>query len=228
MRSNNSILTVILGLLFSITTHAQTYIGAKIGANFADTRVDGLIGNLAPDQTTFTGFTAGIVAEIQMKNGFSFRPELNYIQKGFTVAQNYDVNVLGIDMPLGGKAKTRVNYIEMPLLLKYSYGTETAKVYALAGPSIGYATSAELRPVATLLLDFNLPVIPINLDNDIYNKTEISGVLGIGGEIKAGNGKLFTDVRYNLGFTNMLNNPIVDIRIKNQGVNLSAGYAFMF
>ncbi len=211
-----------------LNVHAQISVGAKIGANFADTRVDGLLGNLAPEQTTFTGFTAGVMAEIPMINALSFRPELNYIQKGFTVSQSFDVDLIGIDMEVGAKARTRINYVEMPLLLKYSIGSDVAKVYAIAGPSIAYAANAELTPVATFIVDFNLPSIPINLDNNIYNRWEISGVLGAGGEVKAGNGKVFADARYNLGFTNMLNNPIVDLRIKNQGFNVSAGYAYSF
>ena len=211
-----------------LNVNAQISVGAKIGANFADTRVDGLLGNLAPEQTTFTGFTAGVMAEIPMINALSFRPELNYIQKGFTVSQSFDVDLIGIDMEVGAKARTRINYIEMPLLLKYSIGSDAAKVYAIAGPSIAYAANAELTPVATFIVDFNLPSIPINLDNNIYNRWEISGVLGAGGEVKAGNGKVFADARYNLGFTNMLNNPVVDLRIKNQGFSVSAGYAYSF
>ncbi len=214
--------------IMMLNVHAQISVGAKIGTNFADTRLDGLLGNLAPEQTTFTGFTAGVMAEIPMINALSFRPELNYIQKGFTVSQSFDVDLIGIDMEVGAKARTRINYVEMPLLLKYSIGSNVAKVYAIAGPSIAYAANAELTPVATFIVDFNLPSIPINLDNNIYNRWEISGVLGAGGEVKAGNGKVFADARYNLGFTNMLNNPIVDLRIKNQGFNVSAGYAYSF
>jgi len=228
MRSFRKITLGMAASFMMLNMNAQISIGAKIGANFADTRVDGLLGNLAPEQTTFTGFTAGIVAEIPMSDAFSFRPELNYIQKGFTVSQSFDVDLIGIDMEIGAKARTRINYLEMPLLLKYSIGSDQAKVYAIAGPSIAYAANATLNPIATFIIDFNLPSIPVNLDNNIYNRWEISGVLGAGGEVKAGNGKVFADARYNLGFTNMLNNPIVDLRIKNQGFNVSAGYAYSF
>jgi len=228
MRSFRKITLGMAAWIMMLNVHAQISVGAKIGTNFADTRLDGLLGNLAPEQTTFTGFTAGVMAEIPMINALSFRPELNYIQKGFTVSQSFDVDLIGIDMEVGAKARTRINYVEMPLLLKYSIGSDVAKVYAIAGPSIAYAANAELTPVATFIVDFNLPSIPINLDNNIYNRWEISGVLGAGGEVKAGNGKVFADARYNLGFTNMLNNPIVDLRIKNQGFNVSAGYAYSF
>ena len=208
--------------------NAQVSVGFKIGSNFADTRVNGLIQNLAPEQTVFTGFTTGIVVETYVLDNLSFRPELNYIQKGFTIAQSLDVELLGIDMPVGAKARTRINYVEIPLLLKYNIGTENAKAYIIAGPNVAYAVNAHLRPIATLLIDFNLPRINIDLSNEIYQRWELSGTLGAGGEVKAGKGKIFGDARYNIAFTNMLNNPIVDLRIKNQGINVSAGYAYMF
>lgn len=223
------IFKVLVALL--ITTGSllgQFSLGIKVGANIADTRVNGQIDNIVPEQTNYPGFTAGIVAEIPMNSNLSFRPEINFIQKGFTISQSFDVSLLGVDMPIGAKAKTRVNYLEVPLLLKYAVGTEVAKVYAIAGPSVSYATSAELRPVATLILDFNLPRVPINLNDDIYQRMEVSGVLGIGGEIATRSGKIFADARYNLGLTNMLNNPIVDLKLKNQGFNISAGYAHNF
>ena len=170
MRSFRKITLGIAAWVMMLNVNAQISVGAKIGANFADTRVDGLLGNLAPEQTTFTGFTAGVMAEIPMINALSFRPELNYIQKGFTVSQSFDVDLIGIDMEVGAKARTRINYIELPLLLKYSIGSDAAKVYAIAGPSIAYAANAELNPVATFIVDFNLLSIPINLDNNIYKR----------------------------------------------------------
>lgn len=216
-------------IIISVSSQAQVSIGVKTGVNFADTRVDGLLDNVLPDQTMYTGFTAGLIAEIPIQNGLSFRPELNYIQKGFiTEANIYDLELLGIDIPIGAKAKTRFNYLEMPLLMKYSVGTESAKFYIIGGPNISYAANAHVRPVANLLINFNLPKINLNLDGDIYQRWELSGTLGAGGEFKAGHGKIFADARYTLGFTNMLDNPIIDVTSKNQGVNVSAGYAYTF
>ncbi len=223
---NFSVLLIAFFSFFSI--NAQISVGVKVGSNFADTRVNGLVQNLTPEQTVFTGFTAGIVGEVPVLGNLTFRPEFNYIQKGFTVSQSFDIELLGIDMPVGAKARTRINYLEMPLLLKYNIGNENVKAYVIAGPNVAYAANAHLRPIATLLIDFNLPRVNIDLSNDIYRRWELSGTLGAGGEIKAGNGKVFADARYNLGFTNMLNNPVVDLRIKNQGVNISAGYAYTF
>lgn len=228
MRSIKILTLAFVSFLCSIQLHAQISIGGKIGANFADTRVNGVLESFTPEQKIYTGFTAGIMAEIPMSSAFSFRPELNYIQKGFQIKESFDVSVLGLDLPLGGTARIRVNYIELPLLIKYSVGSDVAKFYAIAGPNVAYAANAELRPRATFILEFNLPNIPINLDNDIYNRWEVSGVLGVGGEVKAGHGKIFMDGRYLLGFNSLLENPIINLDIKNHGFNISAGYAYTF
>lgn len=229
MRTFRLIQLVFTFISVAFVANAQVSLGVKAGANFADTRINGLIDNLLPEQTIYTGFTAGIVAEIPMINGFSFRPELNYIQKGFISQKDlYNFELIGIEIPLGAKLKTRFNYIEMPLLLKFSTGSELAKFYVIAGPNVSFAVNAHSRPVANFLLSFNLPKVNINLSNDIYERWELSGTLGAGGEFKVGHGKLFGDVRYTHGFTNMLDNPIIDFKAKNQGFNMSAGYAYVF
>lgn len=210
----------------TVRPYAQISVGAKAGVNFADTRVSGLIDGLVPDPQVYTGFTAGVVAELPLAGSLSFRPELNYTQKGFIISQALDVNVLGIDVPFGARAKTRVNYIEMPLTLKYNFGDEDKGVYVFGGPTIAYAANAHLRPVASVLIDINLPRTNINLSNDIYQRWEASGTLGAGGQVKAGNGRFFADARYNMGLTNMLNNPVVNLRIQNQGFCLSAGFMY--
>jgi hypothetical protein len=220
---------IVFLLAATISIQAQIAVGIKSGVNLADTRVDGLFDNNLPEQTMYPGFTVGVIAEIPLMNGFAFRPELNFVQKGFvTDISITDFELLGIDIPLGARAKTRFNYVDMPLLLKYSTGSDLAKLYFIAGPTLGYTLNAHVRPVANLFIDINLPRVNIPLDNDIYQRWEVAATMGIGGEFKAGQGKIFGDARYNLGLTNMLQDPIIDFRAKNQGIAITAGYAYQF
>ncbi len=218
-----------LVLMFTVAVYAQVSVGLKTGVNLADTRINGLFDKNLPEQNMYPGFTAGIIAEFPMLNGFAFRPELNFTQKGFiTDISVADFDLLGIDIPIGARAKTRFNYVDVPLLIKYSTGTELAKVYFIAGPTVGYTLNAHVRPVTNFLININLPRVNIPLDNDIYQRWEIAATLGLGGELKVGQGKIFGDARYNLGITNMLQDPIIDFRAKNQGIAITAGYAYQF
>ena len=229
MNSLKTVLAAIIVLGLSTMAYAQYAVGVKLGVNFADTKIGGFADNFLPEQQVYTGFTAGLIGEIPLKNGFAFRPEINYIQKGFITDINaYDVDIFGVKSSLGAKAKTRYNYVDVPLLFKYSLGNDLAKAYVLAGPTIGYAANGHVRPVANLILQVNLPKINLPLDSDVYQRFEVAATIGAGGEVKAGRGKIFADVRYNAGITDMLQNTIIDISSSNRGFAISGGYAYVF
>ncbi len=214
--------------IFTIMS-AQVTLGVKTGVNIADAQVGGLNTNLIPEINTNSGFSTGIWAEIPMLNGFSFRPELNYTQKGFRTFG--DLGFFGVNvnnLPAGLGFRVRLNTVDVPLLFKYSYGNDAAKVYAILGPNVSYSTDAYARPVVQALLSFNLGDQNINLSNDLYRRWELSGTIGIGGEVKAGNGKIFGDVRFNHGVSNLLNDPIIDIEIRNKSFGVHVGYGYTF
>lgn len=205
---------------------AQISVGIKTGLHLGDARVEGLADNFLPDPTVYAGGIVGGIVEIPMLNGFSFRPEIQYVQKGFQAMEQ--IGITEIDIPVGAGLKTRLNYVEMPLLIKYSTGSEKAKFYAVAGPGFSYAAQAWVRPVVRTIIDFTLPRQDLDLSANMYRRWEASAIGGIGGEFKAGNGKIFTDVRYTYGLSNLFDNPIIDVRLKNQGLSLSAGYTYHF
>lgn len=225
-------LTLILALsLVYLTGQAQVSLGVKTGVNFADTRVKGITSSLLPDLKTYPGWTAGITAEIPMIGSLSFNPELNFVQKGFVADAAFATNFFGvsdIDLPVGVSLKTRMDQVEVPLLLKYNFNNDKGfNTYVFAGPSLGYMFNDEIRPVASLVFDFNLP--KIDVPGNLLNKWDVGGVIGAGAQIKIANhGKLFGDVRLHHGFTNVLKNPIIDVDINNRGFQLSAGYAYIF
>jgi hypothetical protein len=170
----------------------------------------------------------GGIAEIPMHRNFSFQPEIIYTKKGFTVDEGTSFGLFGMDIPIGAKATTSISYLETPLLGKVMVGNGRANIYGIAGPSIGYATSAKIQPKVTLLIDFNLPEVNINLSDDIYNRTDISGIIGGGAEYLTTTGKFFTDLRYQHSFSNIINNPIADLSVKNSGFQWTVGYSHTF
>ncbi len=225
---NSKYTLVLFALLISTISFGQIGVGAKAGLSISDAQADLYVDVINDSPKAFTSFLVGGFAEIPISNTFSFQPELQFIRRGFTINEGTSFNVFNVDIPVGGKATTSINYIEAPLLAKAKYGNGKTNFYGLVGPSIGYATTAKIRPKVTLLIDFNLPEVDLDLSDDIYNRTEIAGVIGAGVEHNIQTGKLFADLRYNHSFTNIINDPIVDITVKNSGVQIAMGYTHLF
>jgi Outer membrane protein beta-barrel domain len=71
-------------LVAAFGAQAQVSFGGHVGANFASAKATDA--SSSPSQVTNyktkVGLTIGAVAEIELGTGLSFRPELNFIQKG--------------------------------------------------------------------------------------------------------------------------------------------------
>jgi hypothetical protein len=219
---------VAMAIMTSTFVYSQVSIGLKGGLSITDAQAELYIDAINEAPQSFTSFLVGITSEVDIHSNLSFQPELLYIKRGFNIKEGTTFDLGGIDIPIGAKATTNINYLEVPLLAKVKYGNKKTKAYGIIGPSIGYATSARIQPKATFILDFNLPTIDINLNDEIYNRTQLSGIIGAGLERNIQNGKLFVDARYNHSFTNMIKDPVVDISVRNSGFQFSAGYAYQF
>lgn len=217
-----------LGILFSIGLSGQTYLGLKTGISVSNPQSQNMIDALNKAPESFTSFLVGVSSEISLSQSFSFQPELQFVKRGFSVRQGTIVEALGVPIPIGARANTTVNYIDLPLLAKAKLGIGSTRLYGVIGPSIGYALSAKVQPKVTLLLDFNLPTISIDLSDAQYQRTDIAAVFGAGVEHNLGSGKLFADVRYQHSFNSMINNTLVDVQFKNSGAQIALGYAHSF
>lgn len=140
-----------------------------------------------------TSFQAGLGVNIQTGlQNFSVQPEVNFISKGTRIKNHF------------GNQTYNFNYIEIPVLAKYSFGP----VYVNAGPSIGFLVGKSDKIKAaygkTKTLDFGLQ-------------------MGAGVAIPGGPGKLIVDGRYNLGLSNISDEK--GVNVKNRGFAVSLGYA---
>jgi hypothetical protein len=160
----------------------------KAGINIANQSIKNVNG-----EKSKVSFQAGLGVNIQtgIKN-FSIQPEVNFISKGTKFKNSF------------GNETYNFNYIEVPVLAKYSFGP----VYVNAGPSIGFLMGKSDKIKAA------------------YGKTKTIdfGVqMGAGIAIPAGPGKMIIDGRYNLGLSNISDEKGVDV--KNRGFAVSLGYA---
>ncbi|BAP29479.1 uncharacterized protein CHSO_0442 [Chryseobacterium sp. StRB126] len=160
----------------------------KVGINIANQSIKNV-----NDEKSKTSFQAGLGVNIQtgIKN-FSVQPEVNFISKGTKFKNSF------------GSETYNFNYIEVPVLAKYSFGP----VYVNAGPSIGFLMGKNEKVKAT------------------YGKTrsiDFGLQMGAGVAIPAGPGKVIVDGRYNLGLNNISDEKGLDV--KNRGFAISLGYA---
>ncbi len=192
--------------------NAQLGLGLRGGINFATAELEEKIdGTWESDYKDFVPrINAGLIAEISFSEMFALQPEVNFIQKGYkTTFQNgttYDSKVL-------------MNYVEVPVFVKGRFGTDLVKFNVLAGPSIGYAFNGKVKSDDT--------EIDIDFDKDQIKQYDVSALLGIGVELKAGPGNIFLDARLNWGITNLDDSSNSDdFNWHNRGIGIGVGYIY--
>lgn len=201
---------LMLGLV-TMPARAGIHFGLKGGLSLA---------NIKSDPPTFEGFewktkqgiAGGASLEIGLIKGFSLQPEILYVQKGAKITANIE----GIDITL----KANIDYIEIPLLLKYNLisGLTIPSVYA--GPFIGFNRKAEFVISAP-----GYPEEREDIKDDIKS-TEYGLVFGVGLTQKLGLFRVTLDARYDLGLSNIFEGEDGPNYIKTRTWLFMAGISF--
>ncbi|MGQ9800500.1 MAG: porin family protein [Candidatus Saccharicenans sp.] len=195
MRGFPLVLTLILFLsLTNSPAEAGITFGAKGGFSLANIKTipENFEGYKWENKT---GLAGGVFMEIGLPGPFSIQPEVLYVQKGAKISF--------FEGEFSGTLKANIDYIEIPLLLKYNFisgGPLSPSVYF--GPYFGFNTTAEF-------------VISIegqgeereDIKDDIKN-TEFGMVFGLGLTQKLGTIKLTLDARYDLGISNIIEDHV--------------------
>jgi hypothetical protein len=181
---------------------AQVSIIPKAGINLANAAIDD--NNALAGQRSVLGLTTGLGVNIALTsdNFLSVQPEILYSQKGWAAENSAPVRYDG---------SYRLNYLEIPVLLKISFGGETVRAHVNAGPSFGYLLGGRLSGDWNALalpggdaggaLKFTENANPLVLNELYANRLELG--LNFGGGVGYSlRGKiLFFDVRYNTSLT---------------------------
>ncbi|SRR6266496_537032 len=136
---------------------------------------------------------AGVVAELQLSNRISLQSELNYSSQGgkkngiLAIPTDQFLEYFGIDTTVAipyiyakGKSEAKLNYIELPVLLKVNFPLD--KMFMLfvdAGPYAGYLVNAEniTKGSSNIYFDENLtqPLlpVPVSLDEKVDLKNDL-------------------------------------------------------
>lgn len=228
IKMKKSIYIAIVALLFSYISMAQNSIGVSAGFNFAT------VSNSNVDLEQFSGidFNTAFVYGLHYKRGldenWSMVTGLNYARRGGESRLSQDVDLYGQQFELGAKLEHRMNYVELPLLFEYKFSNGNVTPYIFAGPQLAYESSYDVLVKAHVLIDLTLYKYSANLNQNMFNRFDFSGVVGAGLSVPLAKGNLNFDARYVHGFTDLLNSPIIDLNLKHRNIRLGASYFYDF
>lgn len=192
MKQIVKIMTTVAAVLFLATTSisAQSSVGLRGGVtfgNFPNLPLD-VPGGGEIDASGMWGNYGAVSFEIGVTRWFALQPEVTHLQKAGKIrlanSGNASLNV-------------KMDYLEMPLLAKFRFGSGRLSTYAAFGPSVGYALNGRTQ-FGTNDGNFTEKVrFDNNYEDDGQrdNRFDIGGVLAFGLQCKVGIGSIVLDAR---------------------------------
>jgi hypothetical protein len=192
MKLKFTFLSIFLPLVVTINVCAKTSIGLKAGMNFS--QLDGLMFG------SITCVNAGIPAEFRFSKKFALQPEINFITKGGKeISRTYD-NGFYYDL----EDAFKINYLEIPLYTKFSFGSENVKLDLLTGPSVGFAINGMTSSKEMYYGKIKSDSKSIDFEKDSVSRINFSVNFGIGITFLAGSRNMFFNICYQSGLTDIL------------------------
>jgi hypothetical protein len=217
------VLLLSLTLLLCVSV-AFSQFGIKGGINL------GTIGGddkdkLGPDSKPRLGLAGGISYKADLIMGLSIEPGVMYIQKGVS----YEGSSSQGGYSISGKSTFKLDYIDIPVLVKFNLPVPVLSPYIEAGASYGILLSAKEKDELTT----NVPGMTSGTTEvdikDGMSKNDLSLLIGLGIELSI----LDINVRYIIGTSRLFKDnpdtPLIDenaVKIYNRGIMLTAGLRF--
>ncbi len=195
-------LMAFIGLFFTSSTFAQTLsFGPKIGYTTTT-----LKGNDVPDGTDpLSGLVGGVFFKYASESNIvAFQPEILYHQKG------------AVDMEDGDGIKLNVDYLEVPLLLKFQIPVgETFFPHIYAGPYGAFELDNNFTAQQTLF-----GITFTSNDNADVEDFDYGAIVGGGFDVQLESFYLGLDARYGIGMQKILNYDGERQDVKNRNFSL--------
>ena len=191
------------------------HFGLKAGLNMANlTGADVIKDN----SKSLLGLCAGGFISYSFAPWFSLQPEVLFSQKGMA----YEASVGTISY----KSTYNLNYIEIPMLIKFSIQTGSVFIPVLyIGPAISIKAGASYYQEQTISGETESDTQDIS---EYINSMDFNLVSGAGFEIKAGPGAITFEARFDMGFTTIWNIEGLPEQpdVKTSVITILAGYSF--
>jgi hypothetical protein len=197
--------------LSPIILWSQSVIEIRYGLNRAIWRLDDRI--LEDFTYTLDRQVASIGINIPIHKMFSLHPEIGYVQKG---------NKLILRDTAGSYTYTdKLNFIELPILLKFNFKYEQFTFYISAGPNIAYALNGKsiyLEQTSTVSFTQEDKIL---FSNKEFKKTDFGLLLGTGASVPIWKLRLGVDIRYSYALTGVLDErSIYPFKAFSKGIQL--------
>lgn len=214
-------------VIASISVNAQNRIGLQTGANFGTVRTkEGSIENTSKVKV---GFILGAVADVDFGNSISFRPELNFIQKG----GKEETTETNSGVTKTEKQDLKFNYIQLVPNFVYNFPAGSNKLFFGVGPEFGIGFSGKnkyekivsgngVTTTKSQTQDVKFDGSKSASDDNTHLKSFDLGANAVIG-LKLNDGG-FISAGYTVGLQNI--SPYDNTSFKNNGFNVKVGYLF--
>jgi opacity protein-like surface antigen len=189
----NTLIAILILSLFSVTAYSQSssfWLGAHAGINITNLHIDP-----PPTASTFnsgTGFAFGAEADYWITDNIGIAAQLAYVQR--------DASANSTDPFAPFTSNLVFSYLQLPVLLKVTFGSGPLKPFFFAGPEFGFKLSTkETDKSSGRDTTFNVP------DSEITT-TNIGILIGAGISYAISPGTLlFLQGGYDYGLSNINN-----------------------
>lgn len=188
------LLILVIGFAGLPVVFGQVTLLPKVGFNVSNVRFDNGDFRFYGDAQARAGLVLGMGANVPFNDPISFQAELLYISKGFTVDETTNEGYYSL------------NYLEVPLLAKATFGNRDLSFYGNGGLSLGFLLGGRVKGDWNVFglegeyderVEFeNHGALPHEVD---ANRIDIGFNLGGGVNFDAGGFPVFVDLRYNAG-----------------------------
>jgi hypothetical protein len=200
---------ILAGLSIDASAQGKIALGLKAGVNFANAALDP---NDWAKKSARMGFLFGGIVEYTINSMVALQAQPAYCQRGVVLEETSR----GTDI----KATLKLDYFEIPLLVKLTFGSTELKPYVFAGPNVAILLSAKNK------LEVGGNTQEEDIEKDTFSSTDMGLDIGAGiGYWLKSNMGLFLDARYSLGLTDV-DNSAVDATYKSGDIKITAGLLF--
>ena len=215
-------------LFVGVSTTLKAQFGIRGGVNLSSLSASATETTYSDyERNSILGYQLGLIVPLKVSDRVAIQPELLWVQKGGKSTYGFsNSNKLVVSQTY--------NYVEVPVSLKLSFGQTLGNgigAYVLVGPYLGLATGGKTKRELTIAGATTTTENSVNYDNS--DKADRQKRLDYGGQVGAGVsiGKLFLDVRYSLGFNNLLDSDTNNSNdnspyLRTRGLGLTAGFMF--